>query len=261
MTLRYETSNWYQTPLYYDIIFEEDTRREGAFIEAMQERYSDGGGRRILEPACGSGRLLAEMARRGYQVTGFDKSGHMLEFARARLEQEGLEAELLVRRLERFRMRRSYDVALCLVSTFKYLLEEQSAHSHLKSVARALKPGGIYVLGFHLSQYGDRTRHRERWVGRRNGTQVICNIQSWPPRRRARLERVRTRLIVEENGGRRGLETHWWFRTYNAGQFRKLLRKVPELELVATYDFAYDQKRSRPFNDDQLDNVLILRRR
>ena len=72
MTARpYRSVDWYDLPRYYDIVFEADTRAEADFLEAMAERWGRGAGR-ILEPACGSGRLVEEMARRGHAVTGFD---------------------------------------------------------------------------------------------------------------------------------------------------------------------------------------------
>ena len=98
-------------------------------------------------------------------------------------------------------------------------------------------------------------------VVERNGTKVTCNIQSWPPDRRSRQEKVRSRLLVEEDKQRKQYETSWMFRTYNARQFRSLLRKVPDLEHVETYDFAYDAGCPREFNDDQMDNIVILRKR
>ena len=61
-------------------------------------------------------------------------------------------------------------------------------------VDTALRPGGVFALGLHLTDYAQDRRQRERWVGRRGGTQVVCNLQSWPPDRRRRRERLRSRL-------------------------------------------------------------------
>ncbi len=261
MTKTFDRIDWYDTPLYYDIVFEEDTRTEGLFLEAVSDLYGTSRGRRVLAPACGSGRLLEEMAARGWRVTGFDLSAPMLAFAKKRLARRKLAATLFEARMQDFRTRGKFDLAHCLVSTFKYLLTEKDARAHLKSVARALAPGGIYVLGFHLTQYGYEKRARERWVGRRGATKVTCNIQSWPADTAARTERVRSRVVVEERGQTRRHETEWTFRTYDASEVHALLAAVPELELVATYDFSYDLAAERDLTDDQLDNVLILRRR
>ena len=260
MSARFQSADWYDTPHYYDIIFGLDTIIECDFLETMREWYGQSRGKRVLEPACGSGRLVEEMARRGYAVTGFDRSEPMLRYARSRLARHGLRAPLHIRELDEFDFRQSFDLAHCLVSTFKYVRSERSAQSHLQCVASSLKRGGVYVLGFHLSQYGSVSKIRERWVAARDGTTVTCNSQFWPPVANRRTERVRTRLTVEERGSTHRMETNWLFRTYDAAQVRRLLGSVPALEHVATYDFTYDVGKPRDLSDDQLDVVLILRR-
>ncbi len=254
-------TDWYDTPRYYDLVFDSSTAVEADFLEDAQAWYGRTRGRRVLEPACGSGRLVLELARRGWKVTGFDRSAAMLAYARERLDGEGLEARLDERRMESFRYREGFfDLAHCLVSTFKYLLDEGSARSHLECVARALKPGGIYVLGFHLSEYGTTSRARERWVVEEGSCRVVCNIQSWPPDRKQRREEVRSRLVVSEEGRERRSETNWSFRTYDARQVRRLFRSVPALELVAVHDFNHNLDETIELDGSQLDCVFILRR-
>ena len=90
---------------------------------------------------------------------------------------------------------------------------------------------------------------------------VTCNIQSSPADKNSRLEQVRQRMVVRSGRGVRQLETNWPFRTYDAAQVRALLAAVPELTHVATYDFGYDLDAPRALDDDQLDVVLVLRRR
>ncbi len=262
---KYETLDWYETPLWYDVVFEEDTRKEGDFLETAFERFGRvvrrRSPRRVLEPACGSGRLLEEMARRGWRPTGFDLSRPMLDFAGQRLARAKQVADLRTARMESFHFRERFELAHCLVSTFKYLLDERSARSHLQCVADALLPGGIYLLGFHLTTYDWPFAQHERWVGHRDGVEVVCNIHSWPPEQAKRREKVRSRLIVKDGVKLRHTESSWWFRTYDARQARRLLHSVPMLEHVATYDFCYDWTRPRDLDDRQLDTLLILRRR
>lgn len=254
-------ADWYRLPLYYDIVFDADTRLEVAFLEALARRYGLPETLDVLEPACGSGRLVAALAARGHRVAGFDLSAEMLDFARRRLAARTLRADLKPGDMASFAFPKRFDLAHCFVSTFKYLLDEESARSHLACVARALRPGGLYVLGLHLTEYDWDRRQRERWIGERKGTRVVCNIQSWPADRARRLERVRSRLRVTERGATRLIETSWDFRTYDARELRSLLRSVPSLEHVATFDFGYDLADERPLDDEQMDCVLVLRKR
>lgn len=259
-TSRYRDVDWYAVPQYYDIIFDADTKLEGDFLEAVHRRHGTGPGRRVLEPACGSGRLLAALARRGHRVTGFDASPAMLSYAARRMRRRGLAAHLSHQRMESFHYGGRFDLAFNLVSTFKYLLTEADAEAHLRCVAASLRRGGLYVLGFHLTDYDHQRCQRERWTGRRGGVQVTCNIQSWPPDRRRRRERVRSRLVIERDGGVLRWQSAWWFRTYGAAQFRRLLARVPDLSHLATYDFSYDLNAARRLDDKQCDAVVVLRR-
>lgn len=257
----YAQGDWYEdAPGLYDLIFDAGTEDECTFVGGVHERYGHGKLRRILEPACGSGRLVEALARRGYHVTGFDVSEGMLAYARRRLQDARLVARIERAQMQAFDCGMGFDLAHNFVSTFKYLLHEAEARAHLRQVAAALRPGGLYVLGFHLSDYGCTRRSRERWVAQQGRKRVTCNIQSWPANRKTRLERVRSRLQVQEGRATRKLETSWWFRTYDAAQVRAMLRAVPELTHVATYDFCYDLARERRLSDEQLDTVLVLRR-
>jgi SAM-dependent methyltransferase len=184
----------------------------------------------------------------------------MLRFARRRLEDAGVRARVARGRMESFSFARPFDIAHCLVSTFRYLLDEASAAAHLACVADALRPGGVYVLGLHVCDYDQAGCARERWTADRDGVGVVCNIQSWPPDRRTRMERVRSRLVVDRGGRVERFETHWTFRTYSVRQLRALIRSEPRLEHVATYDFGYDVDRPVELDGSCIDYVLVLRR-
>lgn len=259
-----EQRDWYDTPLYYDIIFDADTPREGAFLDAVYAKHGPGGrSRQMLEPACGSGRLVLEMARRGWKVCGFDGNARMLEFARERLKKAGQKARMWEDWMQSFTLPKtqSFDLAHCLVSSFKYLQTERDAAACLQRVADCLKPGGLFVLGVHLTKYEAAAEEHERWAAERDGIRVVCNTHTWPPNKKTRLEDLRTRLQITHAGRTHMQETKWQFRTYNAAQMRALLRKVPNFELVECYDFTYDITDTRKLDDSYADIVLVLKKR
>lgn len=258
-----EQRDWYDTPLYYDIVFDAGTPREAAFLEAMwMEHGPSGPPRRLLEPACGSGRLVLEMARRGWQAHGFDSNPQMLDYAETRLAAAGFGARLWQDRMESFRVpaRARYDLAHCLVSTFKYLLTEEHALACLRRLASVLKPGGLLVLGLHLTEYAHTTTDHERWLAERDGIHVTCNTRTWPADPVTRLEELRTRLCIRHGEREHTQETRWQFRTYSADELLSLLRQVPELELAACHDFTYDAATPMRLDGSHLDVVLVLRR-
>ena len=206
------------------------------------------------------GRLVVELARRGWRVTGNDLSRPMLDYARARLREEGLSARLVHGDMAELELAGRFDLAHCLVSTFKYLLSERAATRHLERVADLLVPGGLYCLGFHLTDYDNLRFDRERWVVDEGDTRVVCNIQAWPADPGRRRERMRSRMRITEAGRVHEQETHWWFRTWDARQVRRLLRREPRLELVAVHDFRYDPEVEITL-EEGFDVLLVLRRR
>ncbi|MCA9694683.1 MAG: class I SAM-dependent methyltransferase [Myxococcales bacterium] len=254
--------DWYETPRWYDAIYDVDTEHEADFLVDALECYGPASRRRrAIEPACGTGRLLAALGRRGFQVAGFDQSEAMLAFARERLAAAGVAARVTRGELEAPRIRGRYELAFCLVSTFKYVLDEAGARRHLAAIADALVPGGIYLLGLHLCDYAETRRRRERWVARCGDATVVCNVQTWPPDRARRRERVRSRLHVTRGDDVQRTETTWEFRTYDARQLAALVRAVPTLEHVATHDFTYSLDSTSDLTDGLYDVLLVLRRR
>ncbi|MGN6791179.1 MAG: methyltransferase domain-containing protein [Streptosporangiaceae bacterium] len=108
---------------------------------AMLALAGDVAGRRILDAGCGSGPLFAALRDRGAIVTGFDKSGGMLELARRRL---GDDADLQVAELGSplpFPDDTFDDVTASLV--LHYLEDWGPALAELR---RVLKPGGRLIV-------------------------------------------------------------------------------------------------------------------
>lgn len=258
---KFQQINWYETPEYYDIVFDTETTIEAEFLESVYEKYVLSKGRQVLEPACGTGRLVAELASRGFKICGYDASKAMLTYARQRLKQRGLKAILKHMKFTDFSFgRRRFDMAHCLVSSFKHMMTESEASLHLKLMADVLRPGGVYVLGLHVSEYANRSSTLERWKVKRDGYHIICNIRTWPPNSKTRNARMRARLTVQELGQLKQLESNWVTRTYGPRQLKKLIGSEPRFEILCCHDFDYDIERNIPLEGEQLDLVLILRK-
>ncbi len=193
-------ADWYDYPQYYDIAFGSETRLEADFIEAACRKYCPFPARRLLEPACGTGRLVAELAGRGYRVAGFDLNPAVLRYARCRLARRGLAARVFPADMAGFRLGRPVDAAYCPVNTFRHLLTEQAARRHLECVAEGLRPGGIYVLGLHLLPPDAAEEDGERWTARRGQTQVTVTLRVIETDRRRRIEKLRVSLLVRRAG-------------------------------------------------------------
>lgn len=248
--------NWYDYPQYYDIAFQGYTRQEADFIEAACRKYCRFEVHRLLEPACGSGRLITELATRGYQVTGFDVSQPALSYLRQRLARRRLDAETFEAEMSDFRLDRSVDAAYCMGNTFRHLLTEQAARAHLECIAASLRPGGIYVISMNLLP-----SDAARWTEWRGKTKVTVTERVLRTDRRRRIEDVQVRLTARRGSTEFRLRQEYPLRTYTRRQFRRLLASVPSLELCATYDFRYDIDQPVALNNEIAYGVFVLSRR
>jgi SAM-dependent methyltransferase len=252
--------DWYDHPEIYDFSLRDETPLEAAFVEAACRKYCDFPVRRLLEPACGSGRLVAEMAARGYEVAGLDLNAKALAYLRKRLTRRKLNADVYHADMTDFSLPRPVDAAVCMVNSFRHLLSEEAARRHLECVAANLRPGGIYILGLHLVPPDAAEESIERWRTREGRTQVSTDLRVVAVDHRRRLETLQVSLRV-----RRG-ERQWRFRgrfdlrLYNATQMRALLDSVPAFELCDVFDFWYEIDYPLELDDEISDTVLVLRK-
>jgi len=259
-------ADWYDYPQYYDMLFDDDTPYEADFIEAACLKYGIAResieGVELLEPGCGSGRLAEELARRGCRFTGFDLSPSMLDYTKQRLENRNLRAELQQADMTDFELDRQFDAAYCLINTFRHLLTEEAAISHLESVARHVKSGGIYILGFHLIPPDADPECVELWSAEDDDAQVFGLLRVIEFDRAARRETLRVSVQAKPADGSRPIHVRSDFplRLYMADQFRDLLAKTPQWHLGEVFDFNYEIDDPLPFNDILSDAVFILHR-
>ncbi len=107
-------------------------------------------GGRVLELACGSGRILLPLARAGHRVVGLDASPHMLALARAKLAAVGPDVaarvELARGDMRAFALAGPFDLVIIAVKSFAYLTERADQQRALAAVAAHLRPGGLLAL-------------------------------------------------------------------------------------------------------------------
>jgi SAM-dependent methyltransferase len=104
-------------------------------------------GRRVLEVACGSGRVLVPLARAGFDAVGIDASEHMLALARSKLDRENLHAELALLDMRSLDLPcKDFDLAIVAVKSFAYLTEASEQLACLQAILGHLRPGGVLAM-------------------------------------------------------------------------------------------------------------------
>lgn len=256
-----ELANWYDYPQYFDMVFRDETSQEIDFFLTAFERLATGPVQRVLEPGCGSGRLVTAMASRGFDVTGIDLSAASLSYLRRKLRRRGLSATLQQSDFSCLDLPQRFDAACCTFNTFRHLTSEQAAVSHLQSVADHLRPGGIYILGLHIIPLDAEQHCIERWKARHAQTTVNVTLRVTAFNRRTRIEQIHVVLTAKTPTKTIRCRSDFPLRLYTTEQFRQTLARVPEFDIAGVYDFDYDLAAPRVMDDDLIDAVFILKKR
>lgn len=108
---------------------------------------------RLLELACGSGRITLPLLEAGYQVTGLDLSAQMLALAQKKLSQTSLETQqraCLVQgdmcRLNESLGEEKFDLIILAFNSFLHLDTPESQLACLTSALEHLTPNGQFAL-------------------------------------------------------------------------------------------------------------------
>lgn len=218
----------------YDLAFSWPVHEE---VEWLLARMGPGV-RSVLEPGCGSGRMFPAFARRGIRITGIDISRAMLQRAARRMSALRLSgAQVEYADMTRFDLGRLFDGALCPINTFGYLLTDEAALSHLRSVARHLPEGRRYLLQVDVCDapiQGDSAAGS--WIAEQGGVRLrtTWGSDSFDIQSRVETQYSRFEVLAGPGQGTVVTEKHH-VRRWNWQEWQALVSASPFQE-IAAYD-------------------------
>jgi SAM-dependent methyltransferase len=215
---------------WYDGFFESDwldylalgqsaewTDRTVAFVV---EQLDLGEGTRVLDLACGRGRVAIPLAQRGCRVTGLDLSPRSLDLARRDAEAAGVELALVPRDMRDLDAVEAYDAVLNLYTSFGYFQEDEENERVLQAAGQALAPGGAFLIDT-IDPIALAPRFKERdWSEHGEGV-TLLEQHAWD-RLRGRLETTWT--FVHPDGTRN--ELRFSVRAYTAPEIAAMLERA-----------------------------------
>lgn len=211
----------YSYPRYYAIGYQWNTKAECDFLDTCLSKRQGRKAGAILDIGCGAGRHLLEMARRGYRATGFDLRQEMVAFVQEEAKKSGVEVSVSVGDLRRMALTGTYDLAVCLMDTFRFLLTNDEILRHLREVGAHLSPQGVYVTDFWIPTKWDQIANEiYQWeqtqdettvkvfylqhpesidpIGQTFEDELVFVVEEEGQQREIRGERTRTRLILPQ---------------------------------------------------------------
>jgi SAM-dependent methyltransferase len=134
----------------------------------------------ILEPMCGSGRLLIPLLQEGYSVHGLDNSSAMLNSCKNRAAQFNFYPNLYEGNIENLLLLEKYNTILIPLGSFQLLYPRALAFKALENLKKHLLPSGKLILDLFVpwdALYENNEKEvREREVFGPNDVKI--NLQS-----------------------------------------------------------------------------------
>ena len=100
----------------------------------------------VLDLACGTGEMTAELAKLGYDMVGVDASPAMLSHAQNRMYDENLHYLLLCQDMTELDLFGTVDAAICTLDSLNHLDSADSVKKAIANVGLFMNPGGIFIF-------------------------------------------------------------------------------------------------------------------
>jgi SAM-dependent methyltransferase len=241
-----EMTEWFEQDSFWETFgeFMFDTQRVGMArgeVDRMIDLMHLAPGAEVLDLCCGIGRHSLEFARRGYVVTGVDRTASYLQRARESAGKEGIAVEFVESDMRNFSRPKTFDGAVNFFSAFGYFDDPADDRTTAANVHASLRVGGRFILDMNGKENLARKFRERDWHRRDDGSILLEErrlLDGW--------SRIETHWILLDRNTRR--ESSFVLRLYSGSELTSLLRSVgfQSVELYGTlagkpYDHAAER--------------------
>jgi ubiquinone/menaquinone biosynthesis C-methylase UbiE len=137
----------------------------------MYLNFADICGGKILELACGSGRVLLPLAGEGYELTGVDTSAEMLHLAQQRLQDAGVadRCTLVQQDICALKLPQKFHMAFIALGSFGHITTRIAQQQALAATRAHLTTGGTFILDIsnadahYMEEMSGQVLHQGTW--------------------------------------------------------------------------------------------------
>lgn len=237
---------WFSNKFYLELYQHRDEEDARWMINLLQRSISVNTKSRVLDIACGSGRHSLELARRGFEVTGFDLSEFLINEAKKGLKEsveKDLKVKFIIKDMRYFNFKESFDIAVNIFTSFGYFDNDEENFRVIKNVSDSLKKGGYFVFDFINKKYLEK------------------NIVPYSIDRKGKFtikqnRRIENDFVIKEISIKKGkveLEFNEVLRLYSLNEFKKVFESY-KLRIQSIYGDYSGNK----FNLNKSQRLIII---
>jgi len=188
-------------------------------------------GRRVLDLCCGPGRFSVAMAKRGFKVTGVDRTTFLLDKAKSHASNSGTEVEFVQCDMRDFMRPEAFDLALSMFTSFGYFDDKGEDLRVLRNIHTSLVDGGRLVLDVMGKERIAKIFLKTVCDTLEDGSMLLQKHEIFDD-----WTRIRNEWIVIRDGKTRSFKFH--HTVYSGEELRSLLFRAGfrEVKLYGDYD-------------------------
>lgn len=225
----------YENPYYYEVAFSyRDISKEVNFFEQCIKQYSKINVKEVIEIGCGPSPYMLELINRKYFFTGLDNSKVMLDYAIEKAKKEGITIKTIHADMRDFKTVYKVDFAFCMLGSLA-LQSNEAYTSHLNSIAKCLKQGGLYLIdGFPCTTWP--ALGKEEWTIKKKGLTIEVKWEETPLNIDKRMVLETITLKIREDGETKIIKEESKFKSILLNDFLELVNKSEELDFIDRFN-------------------------
>lgn len=245
---------------FYDT-FQQELEPEAwvQFVDALVKKHGafpgdgENGKPLLCDLGCGTGAVTCLFAKNGYDIIGVDNSLPMLDQARARAEEEGVQALWLCQDMAALDLYGTMDVFVSLLDTVNHITCKEDLKKLLKSFFCFLNPGGLFIFDVATEKHFQKSLGNDFFYSIEDDFAVLWE-NSYSSRTKKNIAGLT--MFSRVNGETYEREdAEICERFYPDAEIRELVKKCG-LEVVGVYG---DLKMRRPNDKDERVFYVIQR--
>lgn len=193
---------------FYDSLYaDKDYEAECDFLVSVFRSHGLSASASILDLGSGTGGHDIPFVRRGYAVTGVDRSAEMVAIARRKAALTDLRVDFVLGDIREARIGRTFDAVISMFAVISYMLTNDDLVAAFRTARAHLQPGGIFVFDgwFGPAVFADRPRMATKTVQTAEGDVIERTAR---PELDATSQTVSVAYDVSRRRGEQAERTH-----------------------------------------------------
>jgi len=130
----------------YDLLYQDkDYAKEVKFLEGVFAKYALSPST-VLDLGCGTGGHALELAKRGYRITGVDRSKEMLDIAIEKAQSSGLDIRFVTGDIAELELRERFDAVISMFAVMSYQATDEALRGVCETARAHLCNRGVFIF-------------------------------------------------------------------------------------------------------------------